>query len=153
MIDYILTLIISFAGIILGGVLALIAPEELRKGEKYLKILEWTILAFIVLSIFYFSKFFLALAISLVLIVLKIFKKEYPALAFILLLSFFENFLFLAGSLVFIYGFPAGTIKAKEIIAAKKTKNKVKILLAIAKNNILYIIFGFILLPLLFAYS
>ena len=148
MIDYILTLILSFAGIILGGILALIATEELKSGEKYFKILEWVFIVLMVLFIFYFSQILLAAAASALLIILKIFKKEYPAMAFVLLISHFEKFLFFAGALIFLYGLASGTLQAKPL-----AKSKMKALMFILRNNILYLIFGFILLPFLVAYS
>jgi hypothetical protein len=156
MISYILTLIVSFFGIISGTVLALIAPEELKKGEKYWKILSWIIFIIILASVFYFSKanILWPALICVVLVILKIFKKEYPALAFVLLFSYFENFLFLAGSLIFIYGLPEGTLNAKQMVNMKNAGKKItEAILHSVKKNILYLIFGFILLPLLIAYA
>jgi hypothetical protein len=156
MIDYILALVISFAGIILGGILALIAPEELRAGEKWWKILEWVVLIIIIAFVIYFSsaKLLWAIALSAVLVALKIFKREYPAFAFVLFLSFFEGFLFLAASLIFIYGLPKGTLDAKQIVNMKNAKKQIpKAIIHVLRKNILYLIFGFVLLPLLIAYS
>jgi len=148
MIDYILTLIISFAGLVLGGVLAKIAPEELKSGERYWKILEWIVLAVIIAVISYYSRFWWAIPIAAILVFLKIFKKEYPALAFVLLISAFGNFLFLAGSLIFIYSLASGTLDAKRII-----KKQGKKWIMINYTKILYIVLGFALLPLLIAYA
>jgi len=154
MIDYILTLIFSFIGIIGGAVLALIAPEELKKGAKYWKILEWIIIAAIVIVLFLFAGILWAIIISAAIILLKILRKEYSALAFALFASFFGNFLFLAGALIFLYGLAKGTLDAMEIVNEKNAKKNVfKAIFYVLRRNIFYLVIGFILLPFLIAYS
>jgi hypothetical protein len=156
MIDYILALIISFAGVISGCILALIAPEELRAGEKWWRILEWAVLIMMIALVVYFSasRLVWAIALSAVLAALKIFKQEYPAFAFVLVLSYFEGFLFLAASLIFIYGLTKGTLDAKQIVNMKNAKRQIsKAIIHILRKNILYPIFGLVLLPLLLAYA
>jgi len=148
MADYTLALIISFAGIILGSILARIAHEELGHGAKYWKILEWALLAAIIAVVFYFSKPAWALAISALLIFLKIANWEYPALAFVLFLSAFGNFMFIAASLIFIYGLPKGTLDAMRVLKDIKKKKE----LVIHWKWFLYLAIGFALLPLLIAY-
>ena len=153
MISYILALIISFAGVILGGVLALIAPEELKAGEKWWKILEWGLLAIIVTVMLYFAGLTAwTIVLAAVLFALKFVKNEYPALIFVLVISLFFNFLFLASALIFIYGFPKGTLDAKKVVNMKKHEIA-KTILYVFKKNLLYLIFGFVLLPLLLAYA
>jgi len=156
MISYILTLIISFAGAISGGVLAMMAREELKAGEKYWKIMRLMVLVIIIAVIIYFSRTAWAALIVALLAALALLKKEYPAMAFVLLLSYFEGFLFIAGSLIFIYGLPEGTVQAKKIIGRRaKTDAKMirQVVLGVLKNNVLYLIFGLVLLPLILAYA
>lgn len=151
MIPYILALIISFAGVILGGVLALIAPEELKAGEKLWKILEWVLLAIIAIVMLYFAGLTAwTIVLAAVLFALKFVKNEYPALIFVLVISLFFNFLFLASALIFIYGFPKGTLDANKVINLRKHPI-FKTLLYVFKKNLLYLIFGLALLPLLLA--
>jgi len=148
MIDYIVSWAISFTGIILGGILATIAPEELRSGEKYLKVFEWVVLAVAIVAIFYFLRLFWLAAVifSGFLIFIKIIKHEYYFFPWFLLLAKVENFLFLASSLIFIYGLAYGTLEAKQLMEDKKIKNKIKINILIFKNNLLYFIYGFLVL-------
>lgn len=143
MIDYLLVLIITFAGVLTGGVLALLSPEELKQGEKYWKILKWALLILIIAVLFYFSgNIFFAAAIAALLVILKILKREYPALAFVLFLSSKESFLLIAASLIFIYGLPSGTLDAKPIVG-KKARGKIKKTIAgIIRKNFYYLIIG-----------
>ena len=92
MIDYILALIISFLGVMLGGVLALIAPEELKAGKKWWKILEWILLAVIAGVMLYFAGFTSwTIVLAAVLFALKFVKNEYPALIFVLVISLYHH--------------------------------------------------------------
>ena len=151
MIDYILTLIVSFLGVFLGGILALISPEELKPGKKYFKIVGWAVLIALLALSLYFSQIIWFILIAVLILFLKVFNREYPALAFVLFFSFFADFLFIAASMIFIYGLPLGTLQASEKIKGKITRKKIKHLISfIAKNNIAYIIFGLILSILIF---
>ncbi len=155
MIDYILALVISFAGIILGSILALIAPEELKAGKKWWQLLEWAVFIAIIAAMFYFAKinFLWTGLIAALLALLKIAKMDYPALAFVLLLSFADGFLFLAASLIFIYGLPKGTLEAMPIVNMRNSKKSIlRVLLGCVKRNILYLILGLAVLPFLAAY-
>ncbi len=143
MIDYFLTLTIAFAGVFAGGLLAIISPEELKPGEKYWKILKWVLLAVIITVLFYFSQLIIyAIIITALLVYLKIINREYPALAFVFFLSAYEGFLFIASSLIFIYGLPAGTLDAKQIIGQKSKGKLKKAMLLVTKKNVSYLIIG-----------
>lgn len=151
LIEYILTLVISFLGILLGGVLALIAPEELKAGEKYWKILEWFLLIIIIaVLIYYSSNLIIAILLTALLVGLKIIKKEYPAMAFALFLGAYDNFLFLIGSLIFLYGLPKGTLDSMKIINVKNAKKqRVASMYNLFKKNVLYLILGIIMIIVL----
>jgi len=160
---YLIVLLLSFFGVFAGGILALIAPEELKAGEKYWKAAKYIFIFLIIAAVFYFSLKYsnmtAAILISIALIFLKIANREYPALAFVLFFSaaLNENFLFLVASLIFVYGLFIGTLESKIFIVNKLDKYKrinikkigmANIFWQLIKNNILYLIFGLILLPL-----
>lgn len=162
-ITYLLALIVTFLGIFAGAILALIAPEELKAGEKYWKAVKYVFVSLLIITVFYFSikysNIITAIILSLAIIFLKLVNREYPAFAFILFFSTINaDFLIITSSLIFIYGFLIGTLDAKPFLIKKLDKYKridlkkvefKKIFLTIIKNNILYLIFGLIILPLL----
>jgi len=161
---YIIVLLLSFLGVFLGGVLALIAPEELKAGEKYWRFSKYVLVLVMIIAIFYYSikysNILTAILISAALILLKLSNREYPALAFILFFSSIVDiyFFFAIASLIFIYGFLIGTLQSIPFLAGKLNKylkislKKIemkKMFLAILESNVLYLIFGLIILPLL----
>lgn len=163
-ISYLIVLILSFCGVFIGGILALIAPEELKRGEKYWKSLKYVFILLIIISIFYYSikysNMVTAILISAAIVFLKLVKREYPAFAFVLFFSSIinQNFLLVSASLIFVYGLFIGTLGSGFFLIKKLNKYKRidykkieirNIFLALLKNNILYIIFGLVLLPLL----
>ena len=137
-INYSLTNLIVFFGLIIGIILAYIAPEELKDGKKYFIFLQNFLLLLILFFLLYLYKFNLALniLISLALFFLLYFylnnKKhqkikyiDYAFLGIIFYLSAKNTSLFLVQSaLIFIYGFPAGSLLLKI-----KKKNILKVFL------------------------
>lgn len=162
--QYLLIFVLSFLGVFAGGILALISPEELKAGKKYWIFSKYIFLLLIIAAIFYYSILYsniiTAILISGALIFLKLAKGEYPAFAFVFFFSWIVNldFLLIIASLIFIYGLFTGTIDSEKFLVHKLSKyNKIdlkkieigKMFMQILKNNVLYLIFGIILLPLL----
>ena len=161
-ITYLIILLLTFLGILVGGALALVAPEELKKGAKFWQIAKYLFIVLMIASIFYFSikysNIITAVLISLALIFLKLANREYPAFAFVLFFSSASNdFLLTISALIFVYGLFVGTLESKDFIIPKldkykritlKKANIGKLFFQLVKNNILYLLFGLILLPL-----
>lgn len=125
-INYTLTLIVSFLGLILGIILAYIAKEELRPGKKYFILLQKVVLTLILSFFFYFFLFFkknyfllvLSLLVFFILIYFFIEKVKtyyiYPILALIFFFSSKNIDLFkIEAFLIFLYGFPTGSLLTK----------------------------------------
>lgn len=113
--------IFSLTGIIVGMVLSLISPEEQVPGKKYFVLLRKVLFAAV--SLFIISNFFrnayLLLTFSIVLTALFILdirfqRKWFYIIHYLLFLtSFFlisEQGKLILASLVFLYGFPVGTL-------------------------------------------
>lgn len=120
-INYALTSITSFLGLIIGITLAYIAREELKDGKKYFIILQKVVLG-LIFNFYYFKlNIFLLiffLMISLLLIYLYIEKLKtyyiYPILAILFFLSSKNIELFkIQAFLIFLYGLPTATLLTK----------------------------------------
>lgn len=166
---YIIILFISFFGIIAGAILALIAPEELEGGKKYWDFLQYILIFLTIIVVYYYSSQFVKVKYLIVifnilnltiLTGLKFINREYPAFSFLLFFAFLtnKNFLFLIASLIFFYGMIKGTLGSTAFLIPKLNKyrkinyKKIKIkniVIHLLKENILFIIFGIILLPLI----
>ena len=141
--------IISFLGFPIGLFLSFVSPEEMKPGKKYFKLLQNLLLVLILF--FVFDYYLIPLAISILITVavfLGVFywQNKYKGIILYTLLAVFLYFssknysLFaLESSLIFMYGFPAGSL-----IKCRK-KDSIKI---IAKHAIFIVIA--ILLLLLF---
>lgn len=113
--------LLSLAGILVGMILARIAPEEIPQGKKYFHFLERVL--FMSLSII--SSFllygqhivlFLLFIISVILVFIFTFSITNPLVLLVSYVFFFIPY-FISGtssalvpSLLFLYGFPVGTI-------------------------------------------
>jgi len=160
---YLAMLLTTFLGVFFGGILALIAPEELKAGEKSWQIMRYVFVLLMIIAVFYYSAKYsnmvTAILISAALVFLKLANWEYPAFAFVLFFSSIsQDFLITTASLIFIYGLFTGTLSSKSFLVSKLNKYKrislkeiklKNIFLGILKSNILYLIFGVILLPFL----
>ena len=116
----ILILIVSFAGLICGYILALIAPEELRAGKEYLR---WGrriifVLLFFVFNYFlYLSNYYLIIPFTIIAVVLFSLefvktKRIYELFNYLLFAVFYflvAEKTIIAG-LIFLYGLPVGTL-------------------------------------------
>lgn len=116
-------LIFALSGILLGLLLAYIAPEELKQGQKYFRILEKILFFGLVLtSLFFLWQESLILTISLlfigvILFIVKLkFKTvflEIPVYILFAVPYFLYNiptFRLLIATLLFLYGFPLGLL-------------------------------------------
>ena len=129
---YFLTGIITYLGLGCGIGLAYIAKEELNDGRKYFILSQNIILPLIIFSFLYFLKVSLIIDITLLIISFIClyyfnnlkndnFKKNFYYIYLILGIIFFissknNNFFIVESSLIFLYGFPTGSL----IIDVKK---------------------------------
>src|SRR3989344_8721789 len=143
MINNIITSLIVFSGLIFGAILALIAKEELKPGKRYFRIFQnilFAIIAAITIYFAYIVNIFLAMSVlGISLYVLFSGSRfadimMYSKFAFIFYFTRNTEFFILLSSLIFLYGFPAGTLFADSL----KEKSKIK---TIAKTAVRYSIF------------
>ena len=122
-INYILGLAIIFAGFAAGLILGRIAREELGLGRKYLLIFQnFLISAIFVIGAFSIQSTALRIILSAVLLYLVVFDYAFNWIiayasftAIYLLVPDSLNLIILLSSLMFLYGFPTGSL-----IAGKK---------------------------------
>ncbi|MBS3114629.1 hypothetical protein J4448_06010 [Candidatus Woesearchaeota archaeon] len=136
-INYFFASIISFSGLIIGLMLAKIAPEEQKPLEKYLFLARRIILLmiFILIMFYYFDSWFYVLTLIayfafLLFIEYKtndMLKKSmlvYAVLGILFFLSSKNTNLFtIESSLILLYGLPAASLMCK-----RKEKNQYKII-------------------------
>lgn len=146
--NYSLTAIISYLGLFIGFLLAVIAKEELKPGKKYFIFLQKIILLliFIFLVVFIDLNYILVLLI-LSFIIISVFKRkkefnELPYIYIILSVIFFLsskilNLFIIESSLIFLYGLPTGSLLTK--------KSKKETMINILKNV------GFVIVSILIA--
>jgi hypothetical protein len=117
--NYLLITIITFLGIPTGMIVSYFAEEELEPGLKYFKAMKYALYAIILLlsllSFFSKSHSWLAAVIVAGMILLLSLHKErevllYVGLAAILSLSWIYGGLAIIAPLIFLYGFPLGSI-------------------------------------------
>jgi len=132
--NYVLVAIIAAIGLICGYFIAKIAKEELKEGRKYFIFLKRILLALILF--FLLLGFEVYILLSLIVSVLFLFfilyffknivKKNvliYLILALVFFFSVKTKFFLIISSLIFIYGFPTGSLmfyqKKKEMALAR----------------------------------
>jgi len=121
-----LALLFSFTGIIFGLILSLIAPEEIVPGKRYLLFLKYILFfaifvvgnySFLLIGDYYFGLIFsIIIPVLFILTYVKLPFIEYGnyvvfSIMFLVEVNF-ELSLILA-SLIFLYGFPTGTLLRK----------------------------------------
>ena len=136
LLNYSLISIISFSGLLIGMLLAFTAKEELKPGKKYFLLLQkLTLLLILIFLVNFFNVIlYLRIIIYILFILLMTFNIKsqviYPALAAVFFLSSKNPELFITNSiLIFLYGFPTGSLFAKKLIKKKKSFVFKKILL------------------------
>jgi hypothetical protein len=131
--------------------LAFIAPEELKAGEKYFKILKKILFVLIAAAFIYFTKEFglILTGVSIIASALcYIFLLDRPyiylPLAVVFSISFMDiGFLIIISSLIFLFGLPYGTLYTKEMIKDKK-------IVIIGRMILSHLMFFILALPLYF---
>ena len=121
---YIFTSLIVYFGLILGGITAYMARDELKQGKKYFILMQNFILALIAAFLLYFfsiSIYFMIVASLIVFFALFLIEKSwksyfiYPLLAVIFYLSSKSlNLFMLESTLIFLYGFPTAALFVKK---------------------------------------
>ena len=127
LLNYSLISLISFSGLLIGMILAFTAEEELKNGKKYFLLLQKLILLLILIFLlnFFNINLYLRITIYILFIALITFSIKsqiiYPILAVVFFLSSKNPGLFITNSiLIFLYGFPTGSLFAKKLIKKKK---------------------------------
>jgi len=131
-INYFLTSIISFSGLIIGIIISVMADEEIKPGKNYFIYLQKLILILILFFILYFYNLNLYLVVFASLIFAAVIhfynipsKIVYPFLAVVFAISYgIEKLFLIESSLIFLYGLPTASL----LIDFKK-KNYTKIIL------------------------
>jgi hypothetical protein len=143
---YLLVLLSSFSGLIIGLILCNITLEELPNVAKYLKYFNMALLPLIIFFAAYqITLFYSVLTTVAALLLLLIFRKGYDdtftycGLGALFYLASIYDGLFLVSILIFIYGVSIGTItsqkhlihaKASSKISCKENRDIAKMLLA-----------------------
>ena len=117
-INYILSAIIASLGIFCGVVLGYIAKEELKPGKKYLILLQYVLIAVMIVLMVYFrfeeEIVFLFVAALFFVIYKTRFKKQIMPEIYVLFALIFSKAPAAAfivwSSLIFLYGFPTGSL-------------------------------------------
>lgn len=125
LLNYSLTAIISYIGLFVGFILAIIAKEEIKPGKKYFIFLQKLILLLIFIFLLVFIKLnYILVLLILVFIVIYLLKtkkefNESPYIYIVLSVVFYLSLKILSlfvieSSLIFIYGLPTGSLLTKK---------------------------------------
>lgn len=115
--NYVLVSLAVFSGLLVGWLVGVIAKEELKPGKKYLVLLK----RFLFCAVFLIAAIFIVSSIWLTLVfigaLIYFFAGEYPLKDVVVYLLFgivfylsVERLFLLQASLMFIYGFPVGSL-------------------------------------------
>ncbi|MBN2112307.1 hypothetical protein JW707_04385 [Candidatus Woesearchaeota archaeon] len=122
LLNYILASLIVSLGLICGVILGFIAKEEIKPGRKYLIFLQYAIVAVILVLTVYFRfdieiVFLLVAGIFFVLYRTRLKKQIMPEIYVLFAVIFAsakaESFI-VQSSLIFLYGFPTGSLMVME---------------------------------------
>ncbi len=150
-IQYLLILIVCFSGIIFGFILSLVAPEELRPGQKYL---NWLLKLLVFLVVFFFiiqsvNTFFTLAFLFVVVVSATILGKRYlqyiyPLFSIILLIvSRSQTLLVIEASLVFMIGLVMSSLYMVNFENSENiVGSKMKIFFELVLRNVLFLIIG-----------
>ncbi|MBW2990888.1 hypothetical protein KY348_04230 [Candidatus Woesearchaeota archaeon] len=148
LLTYLVLIIIVFLGLFIGLLIGYSVQEELKPGLKYFNILRH--LLFIAILIVFFVKnpsipFILLIALLIIAFSFSRYRETlyYYALAVIFFLSWLYNGFTLLAPLIFLYGFPVGSIYLYHHIKEKNKKKK--IILGLLKQYAGFLIVGVIL--------
>ena len=128
LLNYSLISLVSFSGLLVGILLAFTAKEELGPGKKYFILLQKLILLLVLVFLlnFFNVNIYLRIIIYVLFIYLMIINVKsqviYPALGIVFFFSSKDINLFVINStLIFLYGFPTGSLFAKKFIKKKNS--------------------------------
>ena len=128
LLNYSLISLISFLGLLVGIILAFTAKEELKPGKKYFMLMQKITLLIILIFLLNFFNINLYLRITIYVLFILLMainiKSQiiYPVLGIVFFISSKNPELFIINSiLIFLYGFPTGSLFAKKIIKKKKS--------------------------------
>lgn len=145
LLSYSLAAIVSYLGLFVGFILAIMAKEEVKPGEKFLILMQKIVLLliFIFLLIFIDLNYLLVLLILLFIVIYSFKRKkhfnEIPHIYLVLAIIFYLssknlNLFTIESSLILLYGLPTGTLlttKSKKESLLKMLRNIGFIILAI----------------------
>ncbi len=121
MFPFVVIAVIAFSGLFVGSLLRRIAPEEVSVGRHYLFFFQYALLLGLVLSLLYPLTFtfphLLSFALGFVASFLLRLRYLYLGLALTAAFSHSLPLSLLAGSLVFLYGLPYGSIQVSDHVS------------------------------------
>ncbi len=116
LLPYSLSALVAFSGVIVGVVLALLAKEEMPTGKKYFPVVQKAlVIAIVALLLNHFEALLAVKLVAYLAVVLVLSRRMafdvYPLLAVaFFLLGQGSRELFTISTLVFLYGFPTGSL-------------------------------------------
>jgi len=124
-------ILVTFLGLYAGVALSYIAPEELKMGKKYFEWILNVLLFLLVVVLLKGFNFYIIPAGIIALMVMPILVKAdrkyiYPLLPVVALVSSGSNYFMYAMALIFLYGFPLGSLYCVKY--EKKEKLNIKTL-------------------------
>ncbi len=145
---YLALLFIAFLGVFIGLVIGYFTQEELQPGMKYFNIFRH--LLFVAILIIFFVKnpsipFIIFIALLIIIYSLSSYRETlyYYSLAVIFFMAWLFNGFALVAPLIFLYGFPLGSVYLQEHINIKKKKKK--IILGALKQYVGFLVVGALL--------
>ena len=146
LLSYMILLIIIFFGLFIGLLIGYMAKEELKPGKKYFDILKHALFIAILVVFFVKNPSVVFIIFIAVLVIIFSFSRNretlyYYALAVIFFLSWHYNGFALLAPLIFLYGFPIGSIYLYNHIKKKKKQ----VILGLLKQYVGFLVVGIIL--------
>lgn len=147
LINQIITIIIIFLGFPIGIILAKLSPEEMKKGKKYFKVIQTTLMVFILFFLFnYFNlSILISLPITLIVFFLLFYWPKEKSFLFYLILPLIiyfskinPNLFALQSSLIFIFGLVTGSLSSK--VKNKKFISKSKEIFVLIFRNSVFVL-------------
>ncbi|MBW2990185.1 hypothetical protein KY348_00600 [Candidatus Woesearchaeota archaeon] len=146
LLTYLILLVLVFLGLFLGLLIGYATKEELKPGKRYFDILKHGL--FIAILIVFFVKNWSVLFVVVIAALIIIFSFSryretlyYYALAVVFFISWRFNGFALLAPLIFLYGFPVGSIYLHNHLKQKKKK----IILGMLEQYVGFLITGVLL--------
>jgi len=146
---------LAFLGIYAGFALALIAPEEIKPGQKYFKPLLSILIALVFFLAYYQKNFIVSIILCLLMLVyVYVVKNSRYIYSLCGILIFFATDKLIVASILFLTGMVVSSIEAGSFVKIGKENTKISkplvLLEKITYKNILFLVFS--LLPFFFSY-